>query len=257
MVILMPNTKDCTIEVLILGCRDLSGSAKAPFVEVDIGDPANKGVKVSSKPSKLPEAANPNFGEVLKLNIRLPEDPLFMPTVSVRVKDKTRSGEERIGTCSINLVKYMPLWEAVAAARITKMRQGQLKRRWLKEVLAVRRIQKMWRAKKFKMAWAGAMRDARRAQGLSEEEPLLPRSSSLSRATSLARRRIKVGVSTNDVSLDMPAPLPQQAHTRSTEWLTTEPRVRRYKKRKDGNGLVMLVKEDTPTKTYHQMDSGE
>ena len=260
--IVMPNAKECTVEVLVLGCRDLSGDAKSPFVEVDIGDPANKGMKVQSKPSRLPDTANPNFGEVLKLNIRLPEDPLFVPTVSVRVKDRTRSGDEIIGACSIDLVQFMPRWEAVAAAYITKIRRGQLKRRWLTQMLAARKVQKMWRAKQFKIQWNAAMREARRAQGLPEEEPLLPTRSRSSRtdtagtkktqAKSRGKSRRRGDASQRDIS-----PVVQAAPIgpRVTEWVTKEPRVRRYKKRKNAEGIVEVKPEDTPTKTYHQIDS--
>ena len=60
--IVTPNRKECTVEVLLLGCRDLKGLHRSPFVEIDIGDPANKGVKVESKASKIPDTQNPNFG---------------------------------------------------------------------------------------------------------------------------------------------------------------------------------------------------
>ena len=86
--------------MLLLGCRDLkgdSGSAtpSSPFVEVDLGDPINNlGL---SKASAQPNGANPNFGEVIRLKVQIPQDPLFAQTMTLRVKDSKFGGRLQVG----------------------------------------------------------------------------------------------------------------------------------------------------------------
>ena len=190
--ILRPKMMECTIEVLLLGCRDLKGDGGGkpdnPFIEFDLGDPTNNLGK--SKASAKPSGDNPNYGEVIKLKARIPQDPRFAPTISVRVKEN--KGGETLGTCSINLETYLPRWEAVAAAFITKLRQGQLARRKFRQLKALRKFQSLWRARQVQRKMAAAIRAAYTKHGLTSKlnsSPMLNPKKRASRTVKTAKAK--------------------------------------------------------------------
>jgi hypothetical protein len=151
--IVEPQMMDCTVEVLLLGCRDLRGhnqpTPNAPNVRIDLGDPTN--VR-DSKSSAQPNGCNPNFGEVLKLKARIPQDPLFAPTLSVQVIDSGGRGRPTVlGKGSILLLPgvHLPKWEAWAGAIIVKMRRGQLDRRKFQQLKTIANLRRHFRTKSF------------------------------------------------------------------------------------------------------------
>ena len=183
-----------------------------------------------------------------------------MPTISVRVKDKNRlGGDEIIGVCSIPLEEYLPRWEAVAAAFITRFRKGQLRRRRFKQIKSVKKVQNMWRARQARKLWVAALQDARRSQGLpAEQEPLLPRRSNAKKASRDAKRaRARSRSAVVSIQPGKTSPAPEVGHRSAPlriGWQMKERRVRNVKHRKDEFGKPAEVTEDTITKTFHQLD---
>jgi len=123
--ILQPQTNKCTVNLAILGLRGVKiarqmktntpvrmvSKPKKPFVELDVGQ--RKGGKGSqwqmrrTKASSLPSAENPSFMELLQMPLNLPTNPMFFPTINVRVRDTLYGGLKKplLGTSSIQLDK--------------------------------------------------------------------------------------------------------------------------------------------------------
>eukprot|EP00736_Rhodelphis_marinus_P008919 Rmarinus@m.15524 len=121
---LLPATKDCAVEIIVLGLRDLADyglqSIQNPHVTFDMGDATHA---VKTKKSKRPSGKNPNFVQMLKLPARLPLDALFAPVVNVNVYDNRNMNMETvlIGTTTIPLEDFLP-W--VEKEVVVKERKG-------------------------------------------------------------------------------------------------------------------------------------
>ena len=99
---LLPATVDATVELSVVGLRDMTpvpligtlGSAlglgnmgiplASPYLEIDMGD-AN--TRQDTKVSSYPSANDPNYLETYSVNMKLPKNELFAPTMTLRVRD--------------------------------------------------------------------------------------------------------------------------------------------------------------------------
>eukprot|EP00736_Rhodelphis_marinus_P012214 Rmarinus@m.21902 len=114
---LLPEVKDCTVEITLLGMRSLKRCKlllpQYPFVEFDLGDRSDKTKILKSKKSKRPTGVDPNYAQVLKLPARIPVDPLFAPYVNVNCIDYRLMGADKplLGAASISLEPFMPWLE--------------------------------------------------------------------------------------------------------------------------------------------------
>ena len=140
---LVPRTTKATFNCFVLGVRGLRAAAsldiarailapKSPFVCIDNGTvpPKRQGKAelTSAEKKKLgstrtqtshkPSAANPSYMEQLKLQLELPINPIFLPTVHLRVKDSLFGGlrQPLIGVGTYDLTAMA---ERLRAARAT------------------------------------------------------------------------------------------------------------------------------------------
>ena len=126
----LPIQKTFEIKLVVLGLRNLrllswskdrEGSKAArptcPFVRFEVGytRPRKKSllgtVSVETDKSKLPSPENPSFRtDPLTLKLLMPVDPVFAPTVAVRVHDSLFGGlrQPLIGVTTITLHDRMP-----------------------------------------------------------------------------------------------------------------------------------------------------
>lgn len=126
---LLPETVDATVELTVVGLRDMTplplmgalGDAlglgamgiplASPYLEMDMGDAkTRKTTKVASYPSPN----NPNYLETYTVQMKLPKNELFSPTMTLRVRD-VRSipggyviGKPLVATGTIALADKMP-----------------------------------------------------------------------------------------------------------------------------------------------------
>ncbi|KAA6387445.1 MAG: hypothetical protein EZS28_017028 [Streblomastix strix] len=106
---IIPTTKPCTIQLKIIGCRNVLShkfqSINNPYLEVDCGD-----IKISKKTQhcKVPTPDNPNFLEVLQFDVQLPLNSLYAPTLNARLYDYVGVRKKLLGTASIPLGPYFP-----------------------------------------------------------------------------------------------------------------------------------------------------
>ena len=89
---------------------DMGLPLMSPFVEFDLGDAeTRKATKESANPSPM----SPNFLERYEIKMLLPKDPLFCPTMTLRVRD-TKSvggfaiGQPLVATGTIAIDKMLP-----------------------------------------------------------------------------------------------------------------------------------------------------
>ena len=73
---------------------DIGLPLQSPFVEFDMGDADTRSV---TKESSIPSSTNPNFLERYEVKMKLPKNPLFCPTMTLRVRDTKSVGGFVIG----------------------------------------------------------------------------------------------------------------------------------------------------------------
>ena len=117
---LVPKTRDCTLEFFVLGCRSLKPLSfvppGSPYVEVSFfSTDATGAEKTATSKSNAPLATAPNFCEVIKKRIAVPEDALYAPVLELAVRDPRFgsrflriSSDALLGTATIPLRKYLP-----------------------------------------------------------------------------------------------------------------------------------------------------
>ena len=116
---LAPKTRDCTLEFFVLGCRALKPLAfewpGSPYVEVSFFSTNASGAeKTATSKSNMPLVTNPNFCEVIKKRIAVPEDALYAPVLELAVRDPRfgslflARSDALLGTATIPLRKYLP-----------------------------------------------------------------------------------------------------------------------------------------------------
>jgi len=127
---LLPETVEASVEVTMLGLRDMTpvplfgtlGAAlglgnmgiplSSPFLELDMGD---KTTRQETKVSNYPSANNPNYLETYNVQMKLPKNELFAPTITLRVRDIITMpgtgyvmGKPLVATGTIGLATKMP-----------------------------------------------------------------------------------------------------------------------------------------------------
>lgn len=114
---MQPKCTSYFVEVVALGMRDLKPFLGFPIydpsVEFDVGDRKASGGMKATKHSKKPSGTNPNFGERLLLNVQLPIDPIFAPSLNLTVRDRRLGGWSTpiVATASIPLADKYPSWD--------------------------------------------------------------------------------------------------------------------------------------------------
>ena len=102
---LMPVMKRCTIELTLLGCRDLASkhhcAPHSPYVTLTLN--GNEVKVVETSPQSLPTAEQPNFMKVLRINCVLPTSDIHLPSLSICVHDRRFGITRELGTSTIQL----------------------------------------------------------------------------------------------------------------------------------------------------------
>ena len=135
---LQPQTRPMELELAVIGLRgvrapgvlDLTQAVmgpRRPFVEVCPGSSQRRrgigGVAAGSRSvhtrrtsaSNTPSAQNPTYLEVLTMRLELPTNRLFLPTMTVRVKDSLFGGlrTPQLGVSAIHLEQRLPAdWQS-------------------------------------------------------------------------------------------------------------------------------------------------
>ena len=70
--------------VITLGLRDIQSTigVNKPFIEFECN-----GSMYSTEKSNMPSSRNPNFCQILKLEVTLPEQTIFLPNLNLTIKD--------------------------------------------------------------------------------------------------------------------------------------------------------------------------
>lgn len=78
-----PETTPMQLEITALGLRNLSSTlgVHKTYVEFELPN----GRKFKTHKSRVPSAKNPNYLEMIKVDLPLPVDKLFAPTISLAV----------------------------------------------------------------------------------------------------------------------------------------------------------------------------
>ena len=92
---LVPDVIDTTVEINVLGLRDLKPCLgwvpiNKPYVKFDLNSLQIPGEaltvrNVQTQPRE--PGANPNINTIIKINIKMPSDPLYCPSLTVAVYD--------------------------------------------------------------------------------------------------------------------------------------------------------------------------
>lgn len=110
---IIPASKDCYIEVLAIGLRDLSPyrfiPMQNPFMEVTLHSVGTH-YESKTRTSKLPNPANPNFLEVIQMAVKLPLKSVFAAPIHISVSDTRLGGYSKpvVGVGTIDLRKKLP-----------------------------------------------------------------------------------------------------------------------------------------------------
>ena len=103
------SLKDCTLELTVLGLRNLIPAKMArlnsPYLEINCGD---KEQSRTTPPSREPTPHNPNYGKLIVIHLQLPIDPLFAPCLCIYVYDRFLGFRRSVGTGVIPLSSFLP-----------------------------------------------------------------------------------------------------------------------------------------------------
>jgi hypothetical protein len=126
---LLPETVDASVEFTVVGLRDMQalpmmgalGDALglgnmgiplcSPYIEMDMGDAATR---QTTKVSSYPSANDPNYLETYTVQMKMPKNELFSPTMTLRVRDVRTMpggyvlGKPLVATGTIALADKMP-----------------------------------------------------------------------------------------------------------------------------------------------------
>ena len=108
-----PNLRKSYIDIHLLGIRNLIKSSNyrkkinKPYLVFDIAG-QNYGEIFQFSGSQKPTPENPNYLDRHNLNILLPEDPLYTPTLEIKCYDSNITGSILIGVTSILLNNKLP-----------------------------------------------------------------------------------------------------------------------------------------------------
>jgi len=119
---IVPEYKESFIEIITIGCRDLSSykmqAIQFPHVEfkVDSGGGCHT---ATTDNSKRPSGSNPNFLERIIMECRLPVKPIFAPPLTMKLLDNRLAGMYKpvVGVSKIDLSRKLPWSEHYAGPR--------------------------------------------------------------------------------------------------------------------------------------------
>ena len=112
---IVPNTRKCYLDIHVVGLRNLiklkpgllTSNVRYPYLEMDLCSHAY-GDKLQSSTSRVPSPNNPNFLDRHVVLTSIPDDPLYCPTLEIRVYDQRRLGAVLIAVGNINLSSKLP-----------------------------------------------------------------------------------------------------------------------------------------------------
>jgi hypothetical protein len=131
-----PTGESCIIEFQALGVRDLMPTASRdvvkPYIEIDPGDGMDPSKKMCSRKCSRPNGANGTHLECQRVQLRLPEDPLFSPTFQVRVYDFRDNGARTclVGTCFLPVVEFLPNSWQWGRTSLDSRKRAEMLREW-------------------------------------------------------------------------------------------------------------------------------
>jgi hypothetical protein len=126
---LKPETVDASVEVTVVGLRDMTPlplmgalgdmlglgnmgiPLSSPYIELDMGDATTR---QTTKEASYPSANDPNYLETYTVQMQLPKNELFAPTMTLRVRDVRALpggyvlGRPLVATGTIALHELMP-----------------------------------------------------------------------------------------------------------------------------------------------------
>lgn len=103
-----------TLQIAVLGLRNLAAYRGIPIqnslVEFHLGDASRQRNVHKTKRSKRPTGTDPNFGELIELRFKLPEDLIFLPRLQIAVQDARVGGlqKEVVATSAVDLMRFVP-----------------------------------------------------------------------------------------------------------------------------------------------------
>jgi hypothetical protein len=105
---IVPETRVAFIEILAIGCRNLSPykflPLQFPSVEFQMDIGSNGKVTASTNNSKRPDGSNPNFLERVVLKVDLPLEAIYAPPLNLFLKDSRLAGMST-PTCGVSKIQ--------------------------------------------------------------------------------------------------------------------------------------------------------
>lgn len=104
---IFPITTPWHLQIVTLGLRNVQSPLGVNKCLVDFELPNGK--RYGTKTSREPSAKSPNFLQVLKIPIDLPNNPMLTPIVDISVRDTLMGGwvKRLIGAASLDLSNYL------------------------------------------------------------------------------------------------------------------------------------------------------
>jgi hypothetical protein len=169
---ILPALRKAYIDVHVIGLRELtragSRNIKKPYLQFDVAS-QSYGESFQFGASRVPSATNPNYLDRHMTMINLPEDPLYTPTLEVKVYDEKLTGSSLIGVCNISLLSKLP-WngDEYVPPRQHLVLEDNVK---YQKQLAKKRLLKENQAKNIPTPQQGSLTAAELEEDVSEENP--------------------------------------------------------------------------------------
>ena len=113
-----PPSRPMELQLLFFGFRDLKTSEKVakPYAKFTLSG----GHVYKSKRSNLPSTENPNFCELFKIPVRMPENDLFSPVLKIEAKDSGLAGllRKTLGFVYIDLKQFLGIRSEGSAGKL-------------------------------------------------------------------------------------------------------------------------------------------
>jgi len=113
-----PASVNCMVEYRVWSCAEMmplqGARVEHVFVEIDAGDQNDITKRMRTKKYNTEEGcfegANAYIKESQRVQLKIPENPLFCPTLQIRVMDFRNGGTNKVlvGTASVPLVRFLP-----------------------------------------------------------------------------------------------------------------------------------------------------
>ncbi len=111
---IQPEYEDWYCEITVLGLRSVEPYAfmapQNPYIEFDVGQRKHSTEVKKTATSNKPSGSDPNFCERVVLPVRVPTNPIFAPSLNMKVYDSRLGGFSTplLGTASIPLENKIP-----------------------------------------------------------------------------------------------------------------------------------------------------